>query len=169
MYEIQRSKHLFKKAITEKDYAKFWKKRHCVDESTFFEHADSGDILLFTGRHIGAFLQRNFFAADFDHVGIILKYEDEMDLYFLDATMQGITLTPWRRFRDWKDSVYSKVVYRHLEVERDLEFLENLDDFVKGVNGGEYKLNFEKIMRGATFGGKSKGDDEEEAKKVEEG
>lgn len=80
---------------------------------------------------------------------MILKYEDEEDLFFIDATMNGVTILPWSSLRTWKDEVYSWIIVRHLEIERDEYFLETMNDFVEQVNEKKYSLG--NLIRAQTF------------------
>lgn len=118
-YQIQAAAGIPKPRLELKEWAGQWKKRDCVDEETFLQTADSGDILLFTGVQVGATLQRRIFGTAFDHVGMVLKYETESDLYFIDATQEGVTVLPWNSLRQYKDYVYKRVCYRKLDIERD--------------------------------------------------
>jgi len=39
------------------------------------------------------------FGSSFDHVGMVLKYDGEEDLYFIDATGEGVSVLPWHSLK----------------------------------------------------------------------
>jgi hypothetical protein len=59
--------------------------------------ADTGDILLFRGRHIGSKITRTATQSNFDHIAMILKFESDSDeIYLIEATAnRGVSLTKW--------------------------------------------------------------------------
>eukprot|EP00347_Sterkiella_histriomuscorum_P006332 403353158 len=110
--------------------------------------ADIGDILLFRGNNFGSKITRGFTQSKFDHVGMILKFDQEKDeVFFLDATStMGVQVTRWSRFRLFKNQVYKSLVYRHLYCERDESFLLALEQFIRTVVGNQFKLNLKKLL-----------------------
>lgn len=45
-----------------------------ISERQFTSQAETGDILLFYTRHIGAQIQRVLTNSDFDHVAMVVKF-----------------------------------------------------------------------------------------------
>ncbi len=45
-----------------------------ISERDFLSEAETGDILLFYTRHIGAQIQRVLTNSDFDHVAMVVKF-----------------------------------------------------------------------------------------------
>lgn len=44
-----------------------------------------------------------------DHVAMILKFEAEKnEIFFIDATSNGVSISRWSRFRLFKDSLYKQ-------------------------------------------------------------
>jgi hypothetical protein len=55
---------------------------------------------------------------------MILQFEgDNGEVYFLEATMAGVSMTPWSQFQTYWNKFYSQVVIRHLYVERTPEMM----------------------------------------------
>lgn len=109
----------------------FWKKPEKVTTEQFIKEADSGDILLFKGKKMSAKFTQGVTGSEFDHVAMVLKFEDDDEVYIIDATMQGVDITSWTQLCNFKDELYSKVIWRQLEIERDDKFIEKLETFVK--------------------------------------
>ena len=97
----------------------------------FLNEADSGDILLFKGKKISAKLTQGVTGSQFDHVAMILKFEDDDEVYLIDATLNGVDITSWTQLSINKNDQYSKIVWRKLKIERDQEFIDKLEAFVK--------------------------------------
>ena len=75
----------------------FYKYPNCI-ESKFLDIVDTGDILLFRSNNlIGTWITRTFTKAEFDHVGLILRFGNTVeDIYIMDAVgEQGVRVTPW--------------------------------------------------------------------------
>jgi hypothetical protein len=63
-----------------------WKFDH-LTESQFLAEADTGDVLLFRGSHSSSKLTRAVTNSYFDHVAIVIKFDQNTDeVYFLEAT-----------------------------------------------------------------------------------
>lgn len=70
-------------------------------------------MLLFRTRGLAAKMTRKFTHSKFDHVAIILRFDcDTKDLFFLDATGAGVTVTKWSKFRLVYDKAYYHLFYR---------------------------------------------------------
>ena len=65
---------------------RFWKKWDKINEETFIKEADSGDILLFTGKTLSSKMTRKLTHSEYDHVAMVLTFTDDDDIYLLEAT-----------------------------------------------------------------------------------
>ena len=84
--------------------------------------ADLFDILLFKCKGMGPSLTRFYTDSEFDHAALVLKFANNLDeLYFLDATAQGIHIVPYSGITSDIGNFYEKVVLRHFEFERKTE------------------------------------------------
>lgn len=84
--------------------------------------ADSGDILLFTGKHMGAKMTRRITNSEYDHVAMVLTFVEDDDVYLLQATSEGVHIMSWKDMRSFRDQLYSKIVWRKLYADRDDDF-----------------------------------------------
>ena len=73
--------------------------------------------------------------SDYDHVGMVVKFEEYDDAFFIDATMDGVIVSRWKYLRKWWHRFYSKVVYRPLMLSRDDEFIETMGKFISQAEG----------------------------------
>jgi hypothetical protein len=48
---------------------------------------------------------------------MVLKYHDEDEIYFIDATLEGVTVLPWSSLKSYKDEVYDQIVVRNLNID----------------------------------------------------
>ena len=90
----------------------------------FLNNAESGDLLLFRGGHIGGKALRKITKGAQDHVAMIIRLDKFFgnELFFLESvTQRGVTLTRWEDFRVFND-IYRDVFFRKLECKRDKEF-----------------------------------------------
>lgn len=100
----------------------------------FRRNAESGDILLFTGKaffcKFQQFVTRSRFGDNkSDHVALILKFVDD-SVIILEATgSEGVALAKWDDFQKNKwHELYHRIVYRSLIFNRndnDILLLEN--------------------------------------------
>ena len=66
-----------------------------ISETQFLEEADTGDILLFVTKGAkAAELTRKLTASKFDHVAMILKFDDDdSETYYVDSTSdRGVSI-----------------------------------------------------------------------------
>ena len=87
--------------------------------------ADTGDFLLFRATHTGGFITRTLTGSRFDHVAMILKFQDGSDgedLHLFEATANlGVALNKWSKIRDFigkEENFYSECVYRKVNFDR---------------------------------------------------
>ena len=123
---------------------KFWN-NFSISEPSFLKLAENGDLLLFRGKNFGSKLQRCITRSKFDHVALVIKF-DNGEVGFLEASRAfGVSLTYWDKLfrKDWK-KIYSEIWYRKLDVERNNEMIDKLQKFVNEAKGKAYSLGFNK-------------------------
>ncbi|CAG9325498.1 unnamed protein product [Blepharisma stoltei] len=125
---------------------KFWKYNR-VSQGVFLNDVSTGDILLFRSKLFASKLQRCATRSDYDHVAMILKYEDG-EIGFLEATLQeGVNITLWDTY--WMDNwhtLYKRIAYRNLEIERSETTLKKLENFLNGAIGKRFKISLGKLV-----------------------
>jgi hypothetical protein len=125
---------------------KFWKFDR-ISEAQFISQATTGDLLLFRAKSVASKLQRMVTKADYDHVALILKYASGR-IGLLEATgLDGVNIVMWDTFMRYEwHKLYSRLIYRKLDVERTPNFLIDLEEFIKEVKGKRYRISAGKIM-----------------------
>lgn len=126
---------------------KFWKQCDKVNQETFIKEADSGDILLFRGKTFASKMTRKFTSSDYDHVAMVLTFQDDDEIYLLEATSDGVHVVSWSDLNRFRDQIYSKIVWRKLYANRDDDFCEILSTFVEAVEDKKYKITLGKLCR----------------------
>ena len=111
--------------IKESDFRiDFWRFEH-IDEDKFLEQAQTGDILLFRGNHLGAKLSRGLTSGIVDHAAMIVRMANKFhgqDIFFLESVMvRGVCFTSWANFKQ-NNKMYDEILYRRLECKRDDAF-----------------------------------------------
>lgn len=116
--------------------------------------ADTGDILLYKGSSLNSDFIRKITRGKFDHVAMILKFESEPgEVYLVDATgNRGVALNRWSFLRDHigTGEFYEKVVFRHIDFDRNDKMVDNLELFLKEAIGLKYGLGGNKLFRRST-------------------
>jgi hypothetical protein len=102
--------------------SKFWKKCDRISFEHMNREADSGDILLFTGKTFSSKMTRKLTNSEYDHVAMVITFEEDADIHFLEATSQGVHIVSWREMSKYFSQMYSKIVWRKLYADRDDEF-----------------------------------------------
>ena len=80
-------------------------------------------------------------------MALLLRFKSG-EIAFLEATETvGVTLISWHRFKrnNWQ-SLYSKLVFRHVFYKRTPSFLRTLENFIEQVKGKKYDINPSKIL-----------------------
>ena len=100
--------------------------------------AETGDIVLFSGKDVGSTLIRSLTRSKFDHVGLLVKLSDHLILF---ESLAGKGVCKWRwdslQSTNYWQTHCTKVVYRKLlGVKRSNDFLNKVRDFVT-VNLGK--------------------------------
>ena len=110
------------------------------------KEADSGDILLFTGKTFSSKMTRKLTNSEYDHVAMVITFEEDDDIHFLEATSQGVHIVSWAEMSKYFSQMYSKIVWRKLYAERDDEFCEILQTFIEAVADRKYKISLGKLL-----------------------
>jgi hypothetical protein len=84
-------------------------------------------------------LTRALTRGNFDHVGMVLKFDsDENEVYFVEATgNNGVALNKWSNIKIHIgiNKFYERVIFRHVDFERNDEMVDNLEKFLKEAVG----------------------------------
>lgn len=103
--------------------------------------------MLFRSKSIGAKITRKMTASKFDHVAMVLKFDhEEEELFLIDATSQGVTVSRWSDFRLMVDDYYHHLFYRKLNTDRSADFVKQLDIFIKDVVGSKYHFSVTDLL-----------------------
>ncbi|CAD8121449.1 unnamed protein product [Paramecium sonneborni] len=127
-------------------FEEYYKKR-LIHNQQFLDMAQTGDILLFQGKHISCKAQRLVTRSQYDHVAMILKYTNG-SIYVLEATGTfGVGIFEWKHMigKQWYE-LYNKVVYRQLDIKRTTDFLVKMESFTKENLGKAYSLTVRKLI-----------------------
>lgn len=121
-------------AIYDKDFKiDHWRFEH-TDESKFIEKAETGDIILLRGNHIGGKLTRTFTKGECDHAAMVVRLENyENKIFLLESVMvRGVGFTSWEFYKE-NNTVYQQLFYRKLKCNRDNDFYDKFDHFISEV------------------------------------
>ncbi|CAI2369331.1 unnamed protein product [Moneuplotes crassus] len=127
--------------------SRFWKKCDRINESTFLNEADSGDIILFTGKTVMSGITRKITNSNYDHVAMVLTFLEDNEVYLLESTASGVHITTWTDLKTYKDELYSKIVWRKLYCNRNETFCEVLGNFVNAVDDRGYDISIGRLLR----------------------
>ena len=105
---------------------RFWRHDR-ISVLDFEKRADTLDFILFKGSTWNSKVQRSFTGSEYDHISMILRYNNG-EIYLLDANSTfGVCLIKWKMFRIKEcNKLYDKLVYRQLSFERDDEVIKQL-------------------------------------------
>jgi len=124
---------------------------------------NTGDVLLFTGKNLGAATVRTFSKSPYDHIGIFLR-DPHGKIYLLEATGKaGVTAIDMHHFlqNDWH-KLYTKLAFRKLHTEKDDNFYRTYIKFANTVLGKKYQISVKKLMRSRTGHANDEGLEKEE-------
>jgi len=128
-------------------FKKYWKYDR-MSEDRFLEQADTGDIILFKTKNISASIQRSFTRSEYDHVGLILRYSTGEIVLFEATGREGVGLCRWKTFMRCKwHLLYSKIMYRKLEINRSDDVINGIEKFVRYSVGKKYKITPTKLLK----------------------
>ncbi|OMJ75275.1 hypothetical protein SteCoe_25634 [Stentor coeruleus] len=124
----------------------FWKYER-VSDYWFQTNANTGDLIFFQAKAVGAKIQRNIGRSSFDHIAMVLCYSSGKIGVFEVTSANGVALVDWDDFHslNWID-YYTKIVYRRLEVERSEFLLNDLQKFVNSTSGKSFGFSAKKII-----------------------
>lgn len=95
-------------------------------------------------------MQRKFTGSKFDHVGLVIKLDEEIWIY--DASFGvGVGLMRWREFIDWND-LYSHVIIRRLIYDKKEDVKTEIMETVSKTLNKEYKLTVGKLLKRVSVG-----------------
>lgn len=131
----------------------YWRKE-AITASEFLANADSGDILLFRKHSFLPKMQRVISSSHYDHVGMIIVTEEQgerkvllLESVYYDGGVGLIDLTDKDSFRTLLRS-HTKLVYRKLDnIERDDDFVDDLQEALFKVLNKKYGMNFFNFWR----------------------
>eukprot|EP00811_Abedinium_folium_P037216 NODE_9852_length_1394_cov_9.374901.p1 GENE.NODE_9852_length_1394_cov_9.374901~~NODE_9852_length_1394_cov_9.374901.p1 ORF type:complete len:406 (-),score=104.07 NODE_9852_length_1394_cov_9.374901:177-1322(-) len=127
--------------------ANFWRFPF-IHESEMIEQAESGDIMLFSGKDRPCAVTRVLTNSEYDHVGLLLRQANG-NLLLLEATGdQGVDIVSWRHFKraGWH-KLYIRLAVRKVYFDRTTARLMALENYIHKVLGSSYSLNPSKLMR----------------------
>jgi hypothetical protein len=79
---------------------------------------------------------------------VLLKYRCGSVGLFEATGLDGVAVVMWDDFMRYKwHKLYSRLIYRKLDVDRDDEFIQKLESFIREVNGKKFRINPSKLVR----------------------
>ncbi|KAM3141056.1 hypothetical protein pb186bvf_006857 [Paramecium bursaria] len=119
-----------------------------ISHEYFRKEADTGDLLLFRGNSTLSQIQRAITGGNYDHVAILLRYNNGELFIFESLGLTGVSLLSWDKFLHYQwHKLYQELVFRHLDIERTEELIESLENFIKVSIGKRYKISPGKIFK----------------------
>ena len=67
-------------------------------------------------------ITRKITNSGYDHVAMVLTFLEDEEIYFLESTAEGVHVTTWSELKQYKNQLYSKIVWRKLHCERNEDF-----------------------------------------------
>lgn len=128
----------------------FWR-YGLIEHEDFLKNAQTGDLLLFRGKHMGAKITRGWTKGNIDHAAIVVRFEKGFNtgqVFFLESNAErGVCFRTWNDFVD-NNTLYNQIFVRKLVCNRDKEFYDKFEEFLDQVQGNTYQLNLSKILFG---------------------
>ena len=104
-------------------------KEYFINHKKFVSIGNTGDILLFKGHSTESQLQRLITSDDYDHVGILIKNKDGLNVYESTGS-DGVKLRPWHEFITYYwYLLYDVMAFRKLKVD-----IEAMKQYITGQN-----------------------------------
>ena len=104
-------------------------KEYFINHKKFVSVGNTGDILLFKGHSTESQLQRLITSDDYDHVGILIKNKDGLNVYESTGS-DGVKLRPWHEFITYYwYLLYDVMAFRKLKVD-----IEAMKQYITGQN-----------------------------------
>ena len=128
---------------------KFWRYQR-ISDYFFRRHANTGDILLFRSKGVVAKMQRGLTRGDFDHIALIMCFASGKVILLEATDKDGVACLEWDYFikMNWH-TMYSRLVYRSLDIMRTEDMIRRLEKFVKNVDGKKFGIGPSKFIRNA--------------------
>eukprot|EP00357_Protocruzia_adherens_P033023 CAMPEP_0115000164 /NCGR_PEP_ID=MMETSP0216-20121206/16592_1 /TAXON_ID=223996 /ORGANISM="Protocruzia adherens, Strain Boccale" /LENGTH=592 /DNA_ID=CAMNT_0002365205 /DNA_START=36 /DNA_END=1814 /DNA_ORIENTATION=+ len=140
---------------------KFWKFDR-ISEEQFLKSVETGDILLFRGDSFGSKVQRSFTRSAYDHVGLLLRYDNDKIGVLESTGLEGVGIVTWDQFMSYKwHLLYSRLVYRQMDMERPKEVILKLENYIRKVLGKKYKISTKKLLRRFSVLGEEKDEEDQ--------
>ncbi|CAG9322274.1 unnamed protein product [Blepharisma stoltei] len=134
IYHIEASDGFRNSKIIDKPKHKFWKTPR-ISEEKLKEDARTGDLLLFKSKSLKAKLKRGITRSKYDYIAMILKWGNGK-IGIIETEEQGVRINMWEDFMEnHENQKYKRIVYRSLEFDRNEPAMENLEIFLKEVEG----------------------------------
>jgi len=110
---------------------------------------NTGDIMLFASKGVRGSIIRAFTGADYDHVGLILKFKDNQLGVLETLGNTGAQVTNYQGFisEKWHEQ-YNAIVVRHLSAHVDESMAKQIEEFVKVIRGRKYDWSLMRAVRG---------------------
>ena len=126
---------------------KFWKYER-ISNADFIETVDTGDILLFRSRDMGSKISRGVLGSSYDHIALIIKYVSGSVALLEATTADGVNIIMWDEFvaNEWF-AHSERLMFRQLITERTDKMLLKLEEFVKKVDGKNFKISPVKLLQ----------------------
>lgn len=102
---------------------------------------------------MGSLITRTFTDSYFDHVAMVLNFNEEDDIFFVEATgNMGVSLNRWLFLKDHvgPGKFYEQVAVRHVNFKRDARTFKRLEQFLQEAVGLQYAIDGGKLMRQKT-------------------
>lgn len=130
---------------------KFWRYQR-ISDYFFRRHANTGDILLFRSKGVVAKMQRGFTRGDFDHIALIMCFASGKVILLEATDKDGVACLEWDYFikMNWH-TMYSRLVYRSLDIMRTEDMIRKLEKFVKNVDGKKFGIGPSKFIRNTSI------------------
>ena len=104
-------------------------KEYFINHKKFVSVGNTGDILLFKGHSTESQLQRLITSDDYDHVGILIRNKDGLNVYESTGS-DGVKLRPWHEFITYYwYLLYDVMAFRKLKVD-----IEAMKQYITGQN-----------------------------------
>jgi len=128
-------------------YKNFYE-NYYISYSDFFHKCKTCDILLFRGYSGCSKFQRFFTRATYDHIALIIKYNEHIYIYE-STSFEGVKL---KSFQDYVDYswylLYEKITYRPLLINNEIlnaekinkEFDSKINEYIKKTHDKKYSL-----------------------------
>jgi len=103
---------------------------------------------------MNSLLTRTLTWSNYDHVAMVLKFEnDANEVFYIEAVGKiGVAINRWSLLRKHigKNKFYKRCVFRHIDCDRSDEMLDSVEKLIKEIVGHKYGLNPLSMIRSET-------------------